>query len=369
MKKVFKMVGLLVLGMAIGVVGFASYIYYDRPNNITKYSQQNMQQWLMDMIEEGQNAETRYFYGNTATAEMMDDDIGAYLDELAENSLRYGYDVSEVSYLVTQELSYISAAVSIDYTDKTLRYKNLEVMETPRQAQQYILDEYNKGNLSVFFLCDGDEWTEEVLANIGKTALMNTVNSTIAKDFNCLLQEGPMEQYKLAMVEIGYFIGSYTLFIHDEQLDEELGKMEASIRDLGLTTDKELYTAAGKAIAKAAEYDDELVDGDWGKETIWINRSAYGAVVSGKTVCTGYAKAYKALCDRLDLPCWVVVGASDGEGHAWNMIQLDGEIFYADCTFFDTSGWIFPLIFSADELEGYGYVAEENQICPWAIAA
>ncbi|MBQ3274730.1 MAG: hypothetical protein IJH51_05465 [Christensenellaceae bacterium] len=69
-------------------------------------------------------------------------------------------------------------------------------------------------------------------------------------------------------------------------------------------------------------------------EEMFFDRTAYGTFISGRTVCTGYAYALKALCDELDIPCWVVFGKLySGEDHAWNAVYLNGEVKYIDVTF------------------------------------
>lgn len=66
----------------------------------------------------------------------------------------------------------------------------------------------------------------------------------------------------------------------------------------------------------------------------------YGALIRKKSVCEGYAKAFKYLMDILDIPCTIVTGeATDSEGnmesHAWNYVQLDGVWYAVDCTWDD----------------------------------
>jgi hypothetical protein len=61
------------------------------------------------------------------------------------------------------------------------------------------------------------------------------------------------------------------------------------------------------------------------------NQSLYSAAL-GQTVCRGYTCAYKYLCDQLGIPCIVVTGTMQGESHAWNMVYLDGQWCYVDCT-------------------------------------
>ncbi len=59
--------------------------------------------------------------------------------------------------------------------------------------------------------------------------------------------------------------------------------------------------------------------------------NAYGALVKGTAVCEGIACAFKLLCDRVDLPCIVVLGMA-GERHAWNMVKISNRFYHVDCT-------------------------------------
>lgn len=64
---------------------------------------------------------------------------------------------------------------------------------------------------------------------------------------------------------------------------------------------------------------------------------------SGKVgpVCEGYARAFKVLCDELDIPCVLVDGVAKGDqdekpgGHMWNYVQLDGGWYAVDVTWND----------------------------------
>lgn len=66
----------------------------------------------------------------------------------------------------------------------------------------------------------------------------------------------------------------------------------------------------------------------------------YGAIVNKKSVCEGYAKAFKYLMDSLNIPCTIVIGkATNSEGktenHAWNYVQLNGTWYAVDSTWDD----------------------------------
>ncbi len=63
--------------------------------------------------------------------------------------------------------------------------------------------------------------------------------------------------------------------------------------------------------------------------------TAYGALVEGKAVCDGYAKAYAYLLHKVGIYSHVAVGTGNGGGHAWNLVRLDGEWCYTDLTWDD----------------------------------
>ena len=64
--------------------------------------------------------------------------------------------------------------------------------------------------------------------------------------------------------------------------------------------------------------------------------TVYGALVCGKAICEGYSKAMQVLCKKAGIPCGVVYGETDDVAHMWNIIELDGELYYLDVTFDDS---------------------------------
>lgn len=63
--------------------------------------------------------------------------------------------------------------------------------------------------------------------------------------------------------------------------------------------------------------------------------NAYSALVTGDTVCKGYAMAYRLLLNRCGIPC-IAVG-SPKMNHIWNIVMLDGQCYHVDvnCSNFD----------------------------------
>ena len=66
-----------------------------------------------------------------------------------------------------------------------------------------------------------------------------------------------------------------------------------------------------------------------------INQSAYSALVNGRTVCAGYARAFQYILQKLNIPCYYCTGYA-GESHAWNIVMLDDSYYNVDTTWDDT---------------------------------
>ena len=101
------------------------------------------------------------------------------------------------------------------------------------------------------------------------------------------------------------------------------------------------------AAAYGTDYERELLlhDALAGRVTYTADQSsrststAYGALVQGAALCEGYAHALTLLCRLSGIPCSMVIGMADSGSatslHAWNAVEIGGELLITDCTFND----------------------------------
>ena len=72
-----------------------------------------------------------------------------------------------------------------------------------------------------------------------------------------------------------------------------------------------------------------------------IYQTAYSALCGERvTVCAGYAKAFKLICEKYGIPCVLVSGKGGNnlnelQNHMWNYVQIDGAWYAVDCTWDD----------------------------------
>lgn len=107
----------------------------------------------------------------------------------------------------------------------------------------------------------------------------------------------------------------------------------------------ELESAAASAIAgmpNGSDYDKALylhdyiaLAVDYVSDDHKDDQTVYGALVEGKAVCAGYARTYQYLLRMAGIESWYVTGISEGQGHGWNLVYLDGKCYYTDVTWDD----------------------------------
>ena len=137
---------------------------------------------------------------------------------------------------------------------------------------------------------------------------------------------------------IGYNNGSdsgYICSIEEEAILSQTLKIEVENFVKTVNTkmsEYEIVLAAHDYIANKVTYDDQAAN-DYDSNP--YSYTSYGALVAGKAVCEGYAKAFQLLMDVVGMKSMCVTGVYDGVGHMWNMVNIGGDWYNIDVTFDD----------------------------------
>lgn len=108
-----------------------------------------------------------------------------------------------------------------------------------------------------------------------------------------------------------------------QSFEREAESILAGARGLNSDSEKEKYVH--DALMQRVEYDVNAP----------MNQSAYSALVGGRSVCAGYARAFQHLLQQLGIPCYYCTGYA-GEDHAWNIVRLADRYYNVDVTWDDT---------------------------------
>lgn len=114
--------------------------------------------------------------------------------------------------------------------------------------------------------------------------------------------------------------------VEPEAVMHALNAMAASLqRSVKRETSQEgIYLKIAKEIGSTTTYKDTGVP--------WRDHTVVGPAVFHTGVCEAVAKIYLFLCQRVNVPCAIITGTSNGVPHAWNMIELNGVRKYIDVT-------------------------------------
>lgn len=142
------------------------------------------------------------------------------------------------------------------------------------------------------------------------------------------------DEYQL-LVNFEYLIDEETAYAKKEIFENKINQIVTAAKAKTGTFEKVLYVH--DYILENAAYDYALVESDNFK-TVGIN--AYGCLIEGKTICSGYTLAFDAIMKRLGFECGVEFNSYNTfsilTGHVWNYCKLDGEYYYFDLTWNDT---------------------------------
>ena len=143
------------------------------------------------------------------------------------------------------------------------------------------------------------------------------------------------KEYRLS-IRPGYLVSEKKAKKMKASFEDTLEEIVSQAEDYDETFEQVLFVY--DYILNRTEYDYALAEkNDY--DNVGIN--AYGCLLEGKTICSGYAMAFDAVMKRLGYECGVEFNNysnfSAFEGHVWNYCKLGKEYYYFDLTWDDTS--------------------------------
>ena len=263
-----------------------------------------------------------YFYGNGSLSipalTLVED------DEAAE----------ENASAAAEEYETVTVSVDMNYTETSFETYAVEsVLASDEEAEQYAYYEMLSSTQQAVYetLCEAIESAAESVSldtQIGAAKLIQVMEAVLYDHPEYFWMEG---SFSYASDRSGV-VRTVRFMYNDlaDDLEENIEIFEEAVAELVLqasacSTDYEMEKAVHDLILSEVSY---ASDADY-------NQTAWSALVGRETVCAGYAKAFQCVMNELGITTYYVVGTSMNQGHAWNIVCLDGEYYNVDLTWDD----------------------------------
>lgn len=133
-------------------------------------------------------------------------------------------------------------------------------------------------------------------------------------------------------VKLDYTVQNDELIAAKKKFDTAV---TSALKKLPSGNDFEREEYINNYIIDNCKYDDAAAENN---DVQGNENDAYGALVDGKAVCEGYARAFQLLCNKANIDCVLLSGTTDSANHAWNGVKISGDWYQIDVTWNDTDG-------------------------------
>lgn len=247
--------------------------------------------------------------------------------ETAENG-QDGNKELEVSQDSFTELDYDKARQKIGLNGSYIE------AELKRQEDNYCLEYLDRHQKQLYIEI------YSILVHQAKDIQVSSVDvNELETAFQCVLNDHPEIFYVSGYTYTKYtygeevkritFTGTYTM--KPEIVEKRQNQMEGYITEClsGISPDAEDYEKVKYVYEYLIYHTDYNLDSE-------ENQNICSVFLNKESVCQGYAKATQLLLNRLGVMATMVIGTVEsGEGHAWNLVKVNGAYYYVDTTWGD----------------------------------
>lgn len=174
---------------------------------------------------------------------------------------------------------------------------------------------------------------EDVTVSTTDTELLNHV-------FNCVMNDHPelffVDGYQYTKYTVGdivtsiSFFGTYSMTENEIMQNQQMIDEYVSLCFAGMPQTEDEYDKVKylyEYLINQTEYDREAPN----------NQNICSVFIEKRSVCQGYAKALQYLMQKAGMVSTLVTGYTQQEGHAWNLVRVNGAYYYVDATWGDAS--------------------------------
>lgn len=280
--------------------------------------------------------------GCGSTSDLLDDYVGQMASGF-EDYIQMTPELKDVMDMLDGMLSnYVSglnkpSADNIPQTtlgsdDKNMFASVSNTCQTVEEMKALLLQTMTNTEKVVQFYALNSYYTNDVLYDVIFNQLCDSyMIETMGTQQYTVTTMATKDQKTAVQVEFSYFQDKYSLEQVKIMKEQTLAKAREVVRQLDLANLSvfERVQAVNGYLIDNCVYPDA-------KPYSCESHSPYGLLIEQSAVCEGYARAAQLLFELCDVPSYYVVGDTPSGGHAWNLVQIDGQWYQMDATWNDT---------------------------------
>ena len=181
----------------------------------------------------------------------------------------------------------------------------------------------------------------DILTKRQENIMVSTTNAEqLNQIFTCVMHDHPelfyVEGYQYTKYTVDNkvtgitFLGTYSM--SEKDITQNQKKIDEYVKHcfLGMPQTEDEYDKIKylyEYLIHQTEYDKEAPN----------NQNICSVFIEKRSVCQGYAKALQYLMQKAGMVSTLVTGYTQQEGHAWNLVRVNGAYYYVDTTWGDAS--------------------------------
>lgn len=237
-------------------------------------------------------------------------------------------------------------------------------VDTVEKNQYYVPRNYNYVTAPTTFVPENKEDIKNIYYEVINSGMTKFSFYCPDSYISCLSDVDYIANNQALLSYVNNFVGVFNTFNHIETEYSTIGEVTIrlqhaytedkisilntkidSIISQNITmnmTDVEKIKTIHDYIINNSVYDSARSDK---KVTTYSSDTAYGVLIQGYGICSGYADAMKLFLDRFGIPNYKI----SSENHIWNLVYLDGKWLHLDLT------WDDPVSSSGNNILEYDY--------------
>ncbi|MDR0915925.1 MAG: hypothetical protein LBN02_01905 [Oscillospiraceae bacterium] len=274
-------------------------------------------------------------------ADTLHREIDRVRDAITRTDALGAYSVADITASVTQIVTYCKLDVEITYRRAPSQVDAIVSASTTRYLRSQLTEMLSDRRGEAAILTSLPSVTaDSILAEIESIYYANPLRVVMLPITAVTVYPESGSDAGTRIFELN-FSYDHTEAVLSANLDLMLSAARELARQASGANDLAIHRSLTQKLGEIATYNDAHgALPDYSRQN--FEATAYGALQGGSANAEGYAMAYKALCDELQLACVVVRGERDGRRYAWNIVTVAGASYHIDaamCDEDDENAW------------------------------